>query len=257
MEKPKRVFEGLNLLMRTYGAKRGIIAVKEDKKGLIELLNMYNKRYADSKIEIMGVGNYYPQGYEKEVIKNIMGLNIPPGVLPSKHGIMVFNVTTAAAVYLAIKYNMPVTKRYFTVTGDAVKYPSNFRVRIGAELKNMIDQVGGYTTEDRVIILGGPMMGASLTNDNIIVSKTSTSVIVLKDEQVAEEACVRCSSCVYSCPMELQPVLLMNASKARNKDALKKMNVLNCIECGLCTYTCTSKIHVTEWMRRGKRLAKL
>jgi electron transport complex protein RnfC len=57
--------------------------------------------------------------------------------------------------------------------------------------------------------------------------------------------------------MELQPVLLMNASKARNKDALKKMNVLNCIECGLCTYTCTSKIHVTEWMRRGKRLAKL
>ncbi|MCF7931071.1 MAG: 4Fe-4S binding protein, partial [Acholeplasmataceae bacterium] len=31
--------------------------------------------------------------------------------------------------------------------------------------------------------------------------------------------------------------------------------VNKCIECGLCSFVCPSKIHLTEYMRLGKRYA--
>ena len=38
---------------------------------------------------------------------------------------------------------------------------------------------------------------------------------------------------------------------------IKMLNPLKCIECGLCTYTCTSKIAVTDYIRKAKIMAKL
>ena len=48
----------------------------------------------------------------------------------------------------------------------------------------------------------------------------------------------------------------MNAYKAGDVDAIKGLNAKRCIECGLCSYSCTSKIPVTEFMRKAKRMIK-
>ena len=97
-------------------------------------------------------------------------------------------------------------------------------------------------------------MGASLVRDDAVISKTVTSVIVMNRKTWIEEPCVRCGSCVLSCPVGLKPVQIMNAYKAKDTDALKAMNLKRCIECGLCTYSCTSKIHVTEFVRKAKKM---
>ena len=49
----------------------------------------------------------------------------------------------------------------------------------------------------------------------------------------------------------------MNAMKAKDRQLVKTLNPLKCIECGLCTYSCTSRINVTDWVRKGKVIAKL
>ena len=60
---------------------------------------------------------------------------------------------------------------------------------------------------------------------------------------------------VYSCPVGLQPVQIMQAVKNNDKEALeKKLNIKACILCGMCTYTCTSKIHLTEYCRKAKKM---
>ena len=162
-------------------------------------------------------------------------------------------------IYKAIKYNMPVIKRFITITGDGIKYPKNFRVLVGTPVKDLLPLCGGYKNpeKDKVFILGGPMMGASVPNDDIIVSKTVTSIIVLDKMDYVEEPCVRCGSCVLSCPVHLEPVQIMNAVKTLDKEIIKALNPLKCIECGLCTYTCTSKIQVTDFIRKAKIMAKL
>jgi ferredoxin len=206
--------------------------------------------------------NFYPQGWEIAMIKSATGIDVPTGHLPGEYGIANFNVTTVAGIYQAAKYNHPVNERLITVTGDGVKYPTNFKVRVGTPIKPLIERYcGGYVDPDKpkVFILGGPMMGASLPSDDCIVTKTVTSVIVLNAEEQKEEPCIRCGSCVLSCPAHLQPKLIMDAMKSMpvDKELIKSLHPLSCVECGLCTYVCTSKIRVTDYVRRAKIVAKL
>ena len=193
------------------------------------------------------------------MIKRATGIKLKTGELPSDHGIINFNVSTVVGLYKAIKYNMPVIKRDITVTGDGINYPKNFRVRVGTSIKDLIPICGGYKNpeKDKIFILGGPMMGAAVPSDDVIITKTVTSIIVLDKTDYKEEPCVRCGSCVLSCPVHLEPVQIMNAVKTLDKERIKALNPLKCIECGLCTYSCTSKIQVTDYVRKAKLIAKL
>jgi len=257
LEHPGRVVTGMKYIMQALGVKKGLIAIKGNKDPLYQVLTqVLNVRFPELDIEVVKVGNYYPQGWEIEMFKTALGLEIPHGVLPMKYGVIGFNVSTAVGMFDAIKHNLPVIKRYFTLTGDAIKFPQNYRVRVGTSVRELIKMSDGYKDDidELLVVMGGPMMGTSVTSDDVIVSKTTTSVIVLANVEYKEEPCVRCGSCVYSCPVHIEPVQIMNAVKRNDKDAMKGLEAYKCIECGLCAYVCTSKIHVTDYIRKAKRL---
>ena len=257
LEHPGRVVTGLKYVMQALNVKEAVIAIKSEKDPLFQVLNQVLRvRYPECNIKIAKLGNHYPQGWEIEVFKNALGIDVPFGELPTKYGVIGFNVSTAVGIFDAIKHNLPVTKRHFTMTGDAIKFPQNFRIRVGTSVRELIELCDGYINdiEDVLVVMGGPMMGVSTVSDDVIVSKTTTSVIVLKNVEYKEEPCVRCGSCVYSCPAHLEPVQIMNAVKRNDKDVMKGLEAFKCIECGLCTYVCTSKIHVTDYVRKAKRL---
>ena len=257
MEFPFRVYRGISYAMQAFKAKRAVICIKSKYQDLYDCLTVAKRRFPDLNVEVKRVGNYYPQGWELECIKTGLGIKVPAGTLPAKLGVMVFNVSTIVGLYKAIRYNLPVIKRNFTLTGDGINYPSNYRLRIGTSLQEIIEQSGGYKgDENKVMILGGPMMGANLVRDDAVITKTCTSCIILNEHKEVEEPCVRCASCVYSCPAGLQPVAIMQAVKNNDKEALKnKLNIKACILCGMCSYTCTSKIHLTDYCRKAKKLA--
>ena len=259
LEHPYRVMDGIKYAMQAFNCKRALICIKSKYKDIKALYEQIIKEYEGSGIELCLVGNYYPQGWEVEMIKNATGIELKPGELPSNRGIINFNVSTIVGLYKAVKYNITVLKRYITVTGDGIKTPKNFRVRVGTSIQDLIPMCDGYKNPDKekVFILGGPMMGASVPSDDCIITKTVTSIIVLDKTEYKEEPCVRCGSCVLSCPVHLEPVQIMNAVKSLDKARIKMLNPLRCIECGLCTYSCTSKIPVTDYVRRAKIFAKL
>jgi electron transport complex protein RnfC len=257
LEHPGRVVTGMKYIMQALNVKKGLIAIKGNKDPLYQVLTqVLDVRFPELDIKVVKVGDYYPQGWEIEMFKSALNIDIPHGVLPMKYGVIGFNVSTAVGVYDAIKHNLPVTKRHFTLTGDAIKFPQNYRVKVGTSVRELIAQSDGYIEDagDIIIVLGGPMMGTSTVSDDVIVSKTTTSVIVLKNVEYKEEPCVRCGSCVYSCPVHIEPVQIMNAVIRNDKDAMKGLEAYKCIECGLCAYVCTSKIHVTDYVRKAKKL---
>lgn len=259
LEFPYRVIDGIKYAMKAFDCKRALICIKSKYKDIETVYRQFLKERDCSGIELCLVGNYYPQGWEVEMIKNATGIQLEPGELPSNRGILNFNVSTIVGLYKAVKYNIPVIKRFVTVTGDGINFPKNFRVRVGTPIRDLIPLCGGYKNpeKDKVFILGGPMMGASVTSDDCIITKTVTSIIIFDKTEYKEEPCVRCGSCVLSCPVHLEPVQIMNAVKAADKERIKKLNPLRCIECGLCTYSCTSKIQVTDYVRKAKIFAKL
>ena len=259
LEFPYRIMEAIKYTMQAFNCKHAKICIKSKYKDIKEVYTQLLKEYEGSGIELCCVGNYYPQGWEVEMIKSATGIQLNPGELPSNRGIINFNVSTMVGLYKAIKYNMPVIKRDITVTGDGIMFPKNFRVRVGTSIKDLIPFCGGYKDpeKEKVFILGGPMMGSSVPSDDCIVTKTVTSIIVLNKTETKEEPCVRCGSCVLSCPVHLEPVQIMNAVKTLDKERIKMLNPLKCIECGICAYTCTSKIQVTDYVRKAKMIAKL
>ena len=259
LEYPYRIIYGIKYAMQAFGCKKALICIKSKYKDIEATYDEILKEFPDSGIEICKVKNYYPQGWEVAMIKEATGIKLNPGELPSNRGILNFNVSTVVGIYKAIKYNMPVIKRNITITGDGIMHPHNFRVLVGTSIKDLIPLCGGYRNPDKekVFILGGPMMGASIPSDDAIISRTVTSIIVFDKAEYKEEPCVRCGSCVLSCPVGLEPVQIMNAVKSLDKERIKALNPLKCIECGLCAYSCTSKIQVTDYVRRAKIFAKL
>ncbi|MCF7926285.1 MAG: RnfABCDGE type electron transport complex subunit C [Candidatus Izimaplasma sp.] len=257
LEHPERVVKGLQYIMQALDVQKGIIAIKSSKDPLYEVLTQVLKvRFPEMNVKVAKLGNHYPQGWEIEVFRHALNIDIPHGVLPTKYGVIGFNVSTTVGVYDAIKHNLPVTKRHFTLTGDAIKFPQNYRIKVGTPVKDLIEKSEGYKKDidEMVVVMGGPMMGNATLDDDIIVSKTTTSVIVLENKEYKEEQCVRCGSCVYSCPARIQPQQIMQAYKRKDKEQIEELEAYKCVECGLCAYVCTSKIHVTDYIRKAKKL---
>ncbi|PKK96911.1 MAG: electron transporter RnfC, partial [Tenericutes bacterium HGW-Tenericutes-3] len=256
MNNPREVIKGLIYAMKASGAPKGVIAIKKKYIEIEERLKFVLQEFTEYDIKVVKVGNHYPQGWELEMIKNALGIKIPQGELLSKYGVLNFNVSTLQSIYNAVKKRLPVLERLFTISGNGVNN-SSFRARIGTQLPDLIELAGGYKDIEipKVLILGGPMMGTNVTRDDIVMTHTSTSLIVLNEEKEPEEPCIHCASCVYSCPVSIQPTQIMSAYKAKDKDTLKMLDVNKCIECGLCSFVCPSKIHLTEYMRLGKRFA--
>ncbi len=258
LEKPKEIIEGLRILMRILGVKKGYIGIEANKPDAIETMQKTVAGAAD--VEVVPVKVKYPQGAEKMLIKAISGRTVPAGGLPMDAGVVVQNVGTAAAIYDAVRYGRPLIERYVTVTGRGVKDPKNFRVRIGTTFSQLIEEAGGLTEDAAKVISGGPMMGMSQYNLEVPVIKGTSGITILPKSEVSTKSygpCIRCARCIDACPMMLQPSLIgLFIEKGHYEDA-KDYNLMDCFECGSCTFVCPANRPMVQWVKRAKReLAK-
>ena len=82
---------------------------------------------------------------------------------------------------------MPLIERVVTVTGEKIKNPSNFVVRIGTNTRDLIDYCGGLTEEEDVTVkAGGPMMGFVLSDLDVPIMKGSNGIIAVETDHSAE-----------------------------------------------------------------------
>lgn len=254
-EDPEQVILGLSYVMKAVNAPLGVIAIKRKYRQLGARLEETLAKYPELNIQIARLRDFYPAGWEIQTVHMATGVKIPQGDILANHGVLNFNTTTLGSLYQAVKFGRPLIERYFTISGDGVNNAS-FRVRLGTPVRELIEKAGGYVDPEvpKRLVLGGPMMGVNTTNDDIVITDTTTSLLVFNQElDILEEPCIMCSSCIDVCPTGLDPVLIMKAQRARDKDALLQLDVNNCIECGLCSYICPSKIPLTEEIRKAKR----
>ncbi len=254
---PEHVLDGMMILKELLKPSRVVLAVEDNKAVAIQKLHSLSKQYP--QIEIAVLPTRYPQGAEKQLIQALTGREVQPGQLPVSVGCAVFNVSTYAAIYRAVRLGKPLTQRIVTVSGEAVAEPRNFIVRIGTSFHDLIEAAGGLHDRTERVISGGPMMGIAQSDLSAPIVKATNSVLcLLKDENGAAEnpVCLRCGKCVGVCPMRLQPLYLYRYVNAERVEELQRLNVLDCIECGCCSFTCPGKLPLTEKFRLGKKLVR-
>ena len=250
---PVHVLEGMMILRQLLQPRRTVLAVEDNKAQAIEKLRSISCDYPD--IEIAVLPTRYPQCAEKQLIQSLTGREVLPGALPVSVGCAVFNVSTYAAIYRAVRLGVPLTQRIVTISGEAIAEPQNFLVRIGTPFHDLIEVAGGLNDKTERVISGGPMMGFAQKDLSVPVIKATNSILcLLKDRNGAAEnpVCLRCGKCVSVCPMRLQPLYLYRFVNAGRLDELERLHLLDCIECGSCAFTCPGKLPLVETYRKGK-----
>jgi electron transport complex protein RnfC len=246
------VILGAKLLAKACGAEKIIIAIEANK---LEALRKMRALAGSNAIEVVTLGVKYPAGGEKQLIKAVLDREVPSHGLPAQCGVLVHNVGTAWAVAKACRYGQPLIERVITVTGDGVKEPANYLVRIGTPIKDIIAAAGGFVGEPGKVIAGGPMMGLAQFNLDAPIVKGVSGILVLSDK-VAKEfdpmPCIKCARCVDVCPVYLMPVTIEKFAMNAMWDEAEDYGAMDCIECGCCTYICPSKRGLLTWIRLAK-----
>lgn len=253
LEKGEQILVGVTILMKAVGVNRAVIGIENNKPDAIAHMQKLAAQYPG--VEIMPLKVKYPQGGEKQLIDAVIGKQVKSGALPISAGAIVQNVGTVYAVYEAVQKNKPLFERVVTVTGKAVKEPSNFLVRMGTPISVLIEAAGGMPENTGKIIGGGPMMGKALISAEVPVCKGSSGILLMtKEESVRKPMrdCIRCAKCVSVCPMGLNPAFLMKATVYKNWEMAEKENIQDCIECGSCSYTCPAYRPLLDNIRVGK-----
>ncbi len=253
LEKGREVLAGTQLIMKALGVTVASVGIENNKLDAIAALQQLVSEFKG--ISIVPLQVKYPQGGEKQLINAVIGREIPSGGLPIDVGAVVHNVGTAFAVYQAVVKNKPLIERVVTVTGKSVLYPQNFLVRIGTPVSALIEAVGGLPGDTGKVVSGGPMMGKALKNLDAAVTKGTSGVLIIPEENAVRPistSCVRCSKCVNVCVMGIEPYLLLKLSKRGLFDKEEQENVMDCIECGACNYTCPAHLPILDYIRLGK-----
>jgi len=254
LEEPEKLVGGLRIVLQMFPEAEGLICIEDNKPAAVAVLNELIKNDANISIKILKAK--YPQGAERNLIYAATGRKINSTMLPADAGCIVQNVDTICAIYRAVAETTPLVRRVVTVSGEAIKEPQNFNVPIGTSYAELVEAAGGFVTEPKKLISGGPMMGLAMYTLDVPVIKTSSALLAFAEDDVEEfesSPCIRCGRCVAACPSHLVPQKMEIAARLFDNEAYEALGGMECYECGSCTYVCPAGRRLTQAFKQTRR----
>lgn len=178
-ENPEVLVRGLKYMLDITKAKEAYIAIKPKYKKAIIALGKACKN--ESNVHIKYLPDMYPAGDERVIIRELLGVELEPGKLPSEAKAVISNVETIKRIVEAIEDRKPVITKDITVGGRVVGAENKghvfMEVPIGMPIKYFIDKCGGYIKPYGEIVIGGPFTGRH-GEEGSPVTKTLGGILV-------------------------------------------------------------------------------
>ena len=255
------IIEGAKIILKILGIRKCVIGIENNKPEAIQVMTKAAQDGSESgfSIEVQPLQVKYPQGSEKQLIEAITGRKVPAMALPSSVGVVVQNVATAKAVYDAAVYGKPLYEKVVTIAGKGIKRPANLLVKVGTKISDIVDYLGGLQPGLKKVIMGGPMMGFSISSLDVPVTKTTSALLFLAEDEIdtrPHSQCIRCGWCLDACPMGLEPKEIGIYVEANKAEDTEPFGVFDCFECGSCAYVCPAKRPLVQFIRMAKMKAK-
>lgn len=261
LENPADIVEGAKIILRILGIRECHIGIESNKPDAIREITkaIQEAPEADYSIKVQTLQVKYPQGSEKQLIQAVTGRKVPAMALPSAVGVVVQNVATAKAIYDAVVWNKPLYEKVITIAGKGINRPANLQVKVGTKVKDIVDYLGGVKPGLSKVIMGGPMMGFAVSSLDIPVTKTTSAILFLSEDEIdtnPHSQCIRCGWCLDACPMGLEPKEIGIYVEANRAEDTEPFGVFECFECGSCAYVCPAKRPLVQFVRLAKMKAK-
>jgi len=258
LEQGQDIFMGIRYLLKATGAERVIIGIEANKQDAADHLSVMIPEDLPVTVEVIPVK--YPQGAEKMLITALLGREVPSGGLPIDVGVLVHNVASTAEIGRLLPHGRGIQERVITISGPGVKKKGNYLIPIGTPLRFVLEEVG---VEDNIqeVYMGGPMMGAAVSNLDISIVKGTSGIVVFTEDKVNRPKkiypCIKCGACLDACPLSLNPSRLGVLAKFEAYDEMAEdYHLMDCFECGSCTYVCPSHIPLVQYFRISKSMVR-
>lgn len=256
LENTEELVSGMRVVLSMFPNAKGVFGVEDNKKDCIEKLKAAIKD--EPRMEVKALKTKYPQGAERQLIYALTKRAINSTMLPADAGCIVDNVETLVSIHNAVVLGRPLMERIVTVSGDNIQRPGNFKVLLGTNHRELIEAAGGFVEEPKKLISGGPMMGFAMITLDTPVTKTSSAILSLKEDEVTKHpvsACINCGRCVEVCPSRLIPSRLADYSERMDEGSFTAMHGLECVECGSCSYVCPAKRQLKQAIGSMRKIA--
>ena len=215
------ILEGIDNLKCILELKKVIILLKNTETEILTKINNMLGTYPDFKVVM--VPNYYLieskdnyKNYLDEDLEDIYDLSI--------NDYCIFNEI--------LEKNKPLTEKYITITGDAIKNPLVINVKFGTKVINIIEELIKFKNKDIVYYYNGLMKGYKTDISGLIVDKNFKGLVITNECKLKEETCINCGLCLNHCPLGINQI-----------EHLVNKKEIKCLDCGLCSYVCPSNIN--------------
>jgi electron transport complex protein RnfC len=241
---------GVEASAKAIGAKRIVLAVKNNKEQIAQLRTLY------PNYDMVPFPGRYPAGAEKLILKKLEGKMPPPGIRPYQLGYLVQNVVSLRAIGRALLDGIPVVERPLTLAMPSTGFYKNIIAPVGLLIGEVLESFNlPYDESRHLITASGLMMGHEVATTDCI-EKTTTSLILLERDplEAKERGCIRCGACYTACPLGLHPFALTELiQNGKTNSAAFQAQMTECFLCGACSAVCPSHIPLVQTLTEGKQ----
>lgn len=228
-----KVNEGARILNNIFHFKKIILATKEPLKK------------KETIFEQVKIKDRFPMGYEKFIIKTVLGIEVPEGKYPTDIGILVLNIQTVLAIAEILENRQNGNYKYLTVADLYTAQAYAVRVKSGSNITDTIKKVfpDKELNENKVYTGEGALNCHKVHKDECILDKTCFLAIGEMPDYEKSGKCAKCRRCSKNCPMGVdvfEIVQYVEKNGRADSNACMKFHPERCIKCGACTYNCMS-----------------
>jgi len=240
------VNRGIEVLKEATGVAQVAIAVPRD------LVQGFGHTGAD---RLVAVASDYPAASPKLIIYEAFGREIPAGRTCEDLGFAFFSAEAVASIGKAFDTGrIPLEKTVTLVAKNGRK--TIVSARIGTPIADVLAAHGITTGNMDRLIVGGPMTGAAIFDDQTPV-QADTDAILVQDagdvSLVSDYPCINCGECVRTCPTRVPVNMLVRFLEAgQYEDGADLYDLYSCIDCGLCSFVCVARIPIFQYIRLAK-----
>lgn len=252
-ERAADMVSGIEILCHLLRPEQVLIGIEDNKP---EAIAAVSAAVGERPWAVVACPTRYPSGGERQLIYILTGQEVPSGQLPADIGVLCQNVGTAVAVHDAVILGKPLISRVTTLTGEALARRSNVEVLFGTLVIELLNFAGFAPQQAARVLMGGPMMGFTLSSYEVPVIKTTNCLLAASAQELPLPApalpCIRCGDCAAVCPASLLPQQLHFFALGEDYAQLRAQHLFDCIECGACAYVCPSSIPLVQYYRAAK-----
>ena len=245
-ERCASMINGIKILMMATGARKAYVVAEDSGEGTLDHLRELASKAGFIRVFGLRSGRIdYPHRVTREMVREL--------TCDSAGEYEVFDPEACCDLFRAFSKGSPCISRTIAVGGDCIGRPGIITVPLGTRISDVIRISGGLTKKAGAVILGDPLSGEWVTDQNETVSKTTDAVYVLSEELLHREPagpCIRCGKCNEACRYGVVPAYIVrNAGAGRHKEMY---GAENCVGCGFCSYVCPCGIDIMAEIRRVK-----